>query len=65
MFHHVRPLITMVSTREGEKNTPCNCVFHSPGSHRVEGISFIFSDVISFPQDVFLSVIVESVFCIH
>lgn len=31
----------------------------------VEGISFVFSASISFPQGVFSSIIVESVFKIH
>lgn len=49
---------------EGEKPLS-NRIFHSPGSHMVEGISFIFSASISFPRGVFLSTIVESVFYIH
>lgn len=27
---------------EKQRKAHCNCVFHIPGSHRVEGISFIF-----------------------
>lgn len=65
MFHCDGPLITMVSTREGEKKLLATVLFTAQDHTGWKAFHSFFSAIISFPQDVFFSMIVESVFYIH